>query len=121
MIELSVNRDIDWIFIVSSLLLSPFIETLILLVVWVAVSFATKRQGLQLIISVLVYFSIGWVMHGASAASIGHATSFGLLATLFVFITRDRGARVGYFYTVLAHAIWNAGGFALAALFRANT
>lgn len=99
---------IDGVVVFSSLIASPLIETVpLLLVKWVSLLRTRIGSGL----TVIAYSIFAFVLHGASLGALGRSASFAILAVFF--LHSNLRTRYPYLLTSLSHAMWNAASIVL--------
>lgn len=97
----------DYLFAFTSLVVAPLAETLFLPLVWWIVSKLGGSQRSCLAASSLFYFGLGWLAHGASIYSLGHAAGFLLLALLYGHIRSNFIPSKAYWIVAFSHFTWN--------------
>lgn len=91
----------------SFIFIGPVIETLL----FVLVAYIYKIPSSSRVkprIYIATFGLLGWLLHGASYASLSRSIPFALLAALFVRWTNVDGRTSAFIVTATAHITWNA-------------
>jgi len=100
--------SIDAIFIITSLIFAPTIETIPLIVLLFIMEKAVSTSPiLKIVVAVMAGFAFGYVVHGHNFGAMGRAVGFGAIAGICQFFVPTRGLKVAYWKGALIHMYWN--------------